>query len=72
MDDNGHGTHCSGILAATGSSKGIYGTAPGISLYGVKWGPLGRREGRMSDVIQGILRAKNNSMQVASMSLGEQ
>ena len=34
MDDNGHGTHCSGILAATGSRRGIYGTAPGISLYG--------------------------------------
>ena len=36
MDDNGHGTHCSGIIAATGSKKGIYGTAPGVSLYGVK------------------------------------
>jgi|WetSurMetagenome_2_1015567.scaffolds.fasta_scaffold06850_3 subtilisin len=69
MDDNGHGTHCSGILAATGSSKGIYGTAPGISLYGVKV-LSAKGEGRMSDVIQGIFWAKNNSMQVASMSLG--
>jgi subtilisin len=69
MDDNGHGTHCSGILAATGSSRGIYGTAPGISLYGVKVLPA-NGEGRMSDVIQGIFWAKNNSMQVASMSLG--
>jgi subtilisin family serine protease len=69
MDDNGHGTHCSGILAATGSSRGIYGTAPGISLYGVKV-LSAKGEGRMSDVIQGIFWAKNNSMQVASMSLG--
>jgi subtilisin len=69
LDDNGHGTHCSGILAATGSSKGIYGTAPGISLYGVKV-LSANGEGRMSDVIQGIFWAKNNSMQVASMSLG--
>ncbi len=69
MDDNGHGTHCSGILAATGSSKGIYGTAPGISLYGVKV-LSAKGEGNMSDVIQGIFWAKNNSMQVASMSLG--
>ncbi|MDP3565389.1 MAG: S8 family serine peptidase [Methanoregula sp.] len=69
MDDNGHGTHCSGIIAATGSQKGIYGTAPGVSLYGVKvldhWG-----YGYTSDVVQGIYWAKNNSMQVASMSLG--
>ncbi len=69
MDDNGHGTHCSGIIAATGSKKGIYGTAPGISLYGVKvldhWG-----YGYTSDVVEGIYWAKNNSMQVASMSLG--
>lgn len=69
MDDNGHGTHCSGILAATGSSRGIYGTAPGISLYGVKV-LSAKGEGRISDVIQGIFWAKNNSMQVASMSLG--
>ena len=69
MDDNGHGTHCSGILAATGSSRGIYGTAPGVRLYGVKV-LAANGEGRMSDVIQGIFWAKNNSMQVASMSLG--
>lgn len=69
MDDNGHGTHCSGIIAATGSKKGIYGTAPGVSLYGVKvlnrWG-----YGYTSDIVEGLYWAKNNSMQVASMSLG--
>jgi len=69
MDDNGHGTHCSGIIAATGTHKGIYGTAPGVSLYGVKvLGPWGY--GSTSDVVEGIYWAKNNSMQVASMSLG--
>ena len=69
MDDNGHGTHCSGIIAATGSQKGIYGTAPGVSLYGVKVLNSGGY-GYTSDVVQGIYWAKNNSMQVASMSLG--
>ena len=68
MDDNGHGTHCAGILAATGSKNGIYGTAPGISLYAVKV-LSDKGEGRVSDVIEGIFWAKNNSMQVASMSL---
>ena len=69
MDDNGHGTHCSGIIAATGSKKGIYGTAPGVSLYGVKVLNSGGY-GSISDVVEGIYWAKNNSMQVASMSLG--
>jgi subtilisin len=69
MDDNGHGTHCSGILAATGSSGGIYSAAPGVRLYGVKV-LAANGSGRISDVIQGIYWAKNNSMQVTSMSLG--
>jgi subtilisin family serine protease len=69
MDDNGHGTHCAGILAATGSSKGIYGTAPGVRLYAVKV-LSDKGDGRVSDVIEGLFWAKNNSMQVASMSLG--
>jgi len=69
FDDNGHGTHCAGILAATGSKNGIYGTAPGVSLYAVKV-LSSTGEGRVSDVIEGILWAKNNSMQVASLSLG--
>ena len=69
MDDNGHGTHCSGILAATGSAKGIYGTAPGVSLYGVKV-LSSTGDGRVSDVVDGIAWAKNNHMKVASMSLG--
>lgn len=69
MDDNGHGTHCAGILAATGSSNGIYGTAPAVSLYAVKV-LNSKGEGKVSDVIEGIFWAKNNNMQVASMSLG--
>lgn len=69
MDDNGHGTHCAGILAATGSSNGIYGTAPNVLLYGVKV-LSGKGSGYVSDVIAGIFWAKNNSMQVASLSLG--
>ncbi|MDD1694590.1 MAG: S8 family peptidase, partial [Methanoregula sp.] len=69
MDDNGHGTHCAGILAATGSSNGIYGTAPNISLYGVKV-LSDNGTGQVSDVIAGIFWARNNSMKVASMSLG--
>ena len=69
MDDNGHGTHCAGILAATGSKNGIYGTAPGVSLYAVKV-LSNTGKGQVSDVIEGLFWAKNNSIQVASLSLG--
>jgi subtilisin family serine protease len=68
MDDNGHGTHCAGIIAATGSGNGIYGTAPGISLYSVKVLDS-RGDGYTSDVVKGIYWAKENNMKVASMSL---
>ena len=68
MDDNGHGTHCAGIIAATGSENGIYGTSPGVSLYSVKVLDS-RGYGYTSDVVEGIYWAKENSMKVASMSL---
>src|SRR5208283_669384 len=67
-DDNGHGTHCSGIIAATGGENGMYGTAPGVDLYEVKvLDNLG--QGNVSDVIEGITWAKDHHMQVASMSI---
>lgn len=69
MDDNGHGTHCAGIIAAVDNSQGVVGVAPGASLYGVK--VLDRRgSGTMSNVIKGIEWATNNDMDVISMSLG--
>ena len=36
MDDNEHGTHCSGIIAAANNSIGVVGVAPRIHLWAVK------------------------------------
>jgi serine protease len=36
LDDNGHGTHCSGIVAAVDDQNGLVGVAPQIKLWGVK------------------------------------
>ena len=68
-DDNGHGTHVAGIVAATDNEIGVVGVAPQASLYGVK--VLDRRgSGYLSYVIAGIEWAVVNEMDVINMSLG--
>ncbi len=36
MDDNGHGTHCAGIIAALDNNQGVIGVAPQANLYSLK------------------------------------
>src|SRR3989338_6447647 len=68
-DDNGHGTHVAGIVAARDNEIGVIGTAPEAYLWAVK--VLDRNgSGYTSDVIDGITWPKNNGMQVINMSLG--
>jgi len=68
-DDNGHGTHVAGIVAARDNEIGVIGTAPEAYLWAVK--VLDRNgSGYTSDVIDGIIWAMNNNMQVVNMSLG--
>ncbi len=68
-DDNGHGTHVAGIIAARNNTIGVVGVAPDAQLYAVKvldaYG-----NGYISDVIEGIDWAVQNNMDVVSMSLG--
>ena len=68
-DDNGHGTHVAGIVAAVDNEIGVIGTAPEAYLWAVK--VLDRNgSGYVSDVIDGITWAMNNGMQVVNISLG--
>ena len=68
-DDNGHGTHVAGIIAAENNSIGVIGAGPQIDLYAVK--ALDRRgSGYLSDIIEGIDWAIANGVQVINMSLG--
>jgi len=69
VDDNGHGTHVSGIIAAKGSNGGVIGVAPGSSIYAVK-ALNAAGSGYLSDVISGIDWAIENKMNIISMSLG--
>src|SRR6476660_4033433 len=38
MDDNGHGTHTAGTIAAAANGIGIIGVAPGVPMAGIKAG----------------------------------
>ncbi len=69
VDDNGHGTHVAGIIAAIRDGKGVVGVAPKARLYAVKVLDADGT-GSLSDVIKGIIWAADNGMQVANMSLG--
>lgn len=68
-DDNGHGSHCAGIVAAINNTIGVVGVAPEASLYAVKvLNAAG--SGYLSDIIEGLQWCIDNQIQVASMSFG--
>jgi subtilisin len=73
-DDNGHGTHCAGVIAARNNFIGVIGVAPAASLYAVKvlkHNPLtGGASGYTSWIIAGMVWAMQRGIKVVSMSLG--
>ncbi len=68
-DDNGHGTHCSGIVAAEDNDDGVIGVAPKASIYAVKVLDA-QGSGYISTIVSGIDWAIDHNMDVISMSLG--
>lgn len=73
-DDNGHGTHVSGIVAGTGEGNAAYkGVAPGAALVGIKVLDS-QGSGSMSNVDAGINWAIQNKstygIKVINLSLG--
>ena len=69
QDDNGHGTHVAGIIAALNNDIGVVGVGPKIDLYAIK--VLGANgSGYLSDVIEGLDWAIQKNIQVVNMSLG--
>jgi hypothetical protein len=72
-DDNGHGTHVAGTIAAIQNGQGVVGMASSAKLVAVKV-LNSRGSGYMSDIICGIdyvtSQANNLNIKVANMSLG--
>ncbi len=70
MDDDGHGTHVAGIVAATANNaRGIAGTAPGVRLMAVK-ALDSQGSGTTDAIVAAIHYAANNGAEVVNMSLG--
>ena len=69
FDDNGHGTHVAGSLAAEKNGYLVVGVAPAVDLYALKiLGASG--EGDVSNLILALQWAVDNGMDVVNMSLG--
>ena len=67
-DDNGHGTHVAGIVAAKDNGTGILGVAPNARLQAVKV-LNSRGSGYLDDVAKGIDWSVSKGTQVINMSL---
>jgi subtilisin family serine protease len=75
QDDNGHGTHVSGIAAAsTNNAKGVAGVAPGAQLVVARvlaGGSDGSASGSTNDIIAGMEWVMAHGAQVINLSLGD-
>lgn len=68
-DDNGHGTHVAGTIAAIADGNGIVGAAPEANLYAVKVMDA-NGSGRYSSIIEGLDWAIEHDIDVINMSFG--
>ncbi len=69
QDNDAHGTHVSGIIAAvTNNGLGVAGTAPGAKVMPIK--SLEDGSGSFADIATGIRYAADHGANVVNMSLG--
>jgi subtilisin len=72
-DDNGHGSHVAGTIAAHNNGFGVVGIVPGARIWAVKV-LNSQGSGYMSDIVKGVDWVTRNAgtIAVANMSLGGQ
>ncbi len=67
-DDNGHGTHVAGIIAALKNDTGIVGIAPSVDLYSIKaLNAFG--VGTTNSLVDGVEWAIQNKMDILNLSI---
>jgi subtilisin len=67
-DDNGHGTHVAGIIAAKNNNIGVQGLAPNVQLFSIK--VLDDQGfGQYSQIIDGIEWAAQQGLDIINLSL---
>lgn len=70
MDDNGHGTHVAGTIAAiTGNEVGVIGVAPKVSIYALKVLDASG-SGNFSNIIAALQWCIDNGIQITNNSYG--
>lgn len=68
-DDNGHGTHVAGIIAAKSNGEAMVGIAPDAELYAVK-SMDENGDGTLQDLLEGLEWAIEQDMDIINLSLG--
>jgi len=69
MDDNGHGSHVAGTIAAAANGTGVVGVAPEASIYALK--VLDKSgSGYFSDIVAALQWCMRNGIQVTNNSYG--
>ena len=72
-DENGHGTHVAGTIAAADNAFGVLGMAPKIELFALRaLGGQPRASGPVSGIIAAIQWAVENKINVINLSLGSE
>lgn len=69
MDDNGHGTHVAGTIAAVDNDYGVIGVAPTVSIYALKVLDA-NGSGNFSSIIAALEWCQSNSIQITNNSYG--
>ncbi len=69
-DQNSHGTHVAGTIAATENTLGVIGVAPRVKIMPIKIFGSNGEINSFSDIILAVEYAYNNGATVANMSFG--